>query len=348
MWRSLPSPRVFAGLSIWLIFATSAPMARAEREHLVRQGQSLGRIAERYGVSASDLAARNRMRRDASLRAGQVLIVPERGVVYVRPGQSLAGIASANSVDAGELATHNRLKANAPLKVGQVLRLPGIAPENAPSSRWGSPKRPGVATIHRIALNKTRRVQLIDKRGRLRDASIREMRDLLRPRDSRRRRNPHPRLLRLLAQVSDHFGGRPIHVVSGYRLPGGFTRDSSRHVAGEAIDFRIPGVPLNELRAFCEHFDHVGVGYYPRSRFVHLDVRRKRTRWTDWSLPGQGPVADRPAEIADNATDEDIEKAGANTQAPHDAQDERELQESPPAEDDGLPPIDDATEAVPL
>ena len=92
--------RAVVGLAVWLSLATSPTHALAYREHVVAAGQSLGRIAARYGVNSYDLAAHNRIRRDAALRPGQVLNVPDRGVVYVRPGQTLASIARANSVDA--------------------------------------------------------------------------------------------------------------------------------------------------------------------------------------------------------------------------------------------------------
>jgi hypothetical protein len=129
------------------------------------------------------------------------------------------------------------------------------------------------------------------------------LRDFLRPRDSQRRKTPNARLLGLLARVSDHFGGRQIHVVSGYRLPKGLTRRTSRHVAGEAIDFRIPGVPLTTLRDYCQQFPDVGVGYYPTTQFVHLDVRKQPARWTDWSLPGQPPVLVKPRDDTDDGDD---------------------------------------------
>jgi hypothetical protein len=122
--------------------------------------------------------------------------------------------------------------------------------------------------------------------------------------------------------------------VSGYRLPGGLTRDTSRHVAGEAMDFRIPGVPLTELRDYCHRFTAAGVGYYPRTQFVHLDVRRQNARWTDWSLPGEAPILQKP---------DDVDDLGNPVAAePILAASDREMQEAPPAPDDGQPPLDDA------
>ena len=43
------------------------------------------------------------------------------------------------------------------------------------------------------------------------------------------------------------------------------------------------------LRDYVKTFDKVGVGYYPNSHFVHMDVRKQWTYWVDVSSPGQRP-----------------------------------------------------------
>jgi hypothetical protein len=98
------------------------------------------------------------------------------------------------------------------------------------------------------------------------------------------------RLIRMIARVSDHFGGRVIHVVSGYRPWSAQQYTAhSRHNAGQAVDFSVVGVPNNVVRDFCRTLPSVGVGYYPNSSFVHLDVRETPTYWVDYSGPGQAP-----------------------------------------------------------
>jgi hypothetical protein len=95
-------------------------------------------------------------------------------------------------------------------------------------------------------------------------------------------------LLALIADVSDEFGGRTIRIVSGYRehsfAPG------SKHKVGQAFDFSVPGVPNEALRDFLRTLPDVGVGYYPNSTHVHLDVRDKFTYWIDYSTPGAQPL----------------------------------------------------------
>ncbi len=101
---------------------------------------------------------------------------------------------------------------------------------------------------------------------------------------------PHPRLVRLIAAISDHFGGRPIVLVSGRREAVGFTRESSRHVSGQATDIRVEGVPHRALWDYCRSLASTGCGLYPRSTFVHVDVRERAAQWVDWSRPGRRPT----------------------------------------------------------
>jgi uncharacterized protein YcbK (DUF882 family) len=97
------------------------------------------------------------------------------------------------------------------------------------------------------------------------------------------------RLIRLLVQVSDHFGGRKLYIISGFRAAGGFTRESSRHVEGKAIDFRMDRVSNTDLRDYCRQLPDVGVGYYPNSTFIHLDTRSESAYWVDYSRSGEAP-----------------------------------------------------------
>jgi hypothetical protein len=100
---------------------------------------------------------------------------------------------------------------------------------------------------------------------------------------------PNPRLALLLAALSDHFGGREIYLVSGFRKVGGYTQETSRHVHGRATDIRVRGVPKRALWDYCRSLRDTGCGFYPRSVFVHVDARDKGAQWVDWSRPGQRP-----------------------------------------------------------
>jgi hypothetical protein len=107
----------------------------------------------------------------------------------------------------------------------------------------------------------------------------------------RRVRVLHPRLLEMVARVAERWPGRAIEVVSGYR-PSNDPHAGSRHAHARALDFRVVGVSREALRDFCRTLPLAGVGYYPHSVFVHLDVRDRQegsARWTDYSEPGERP-----------------------------------------------------------
>jgi len=99
----------------------------------------------------------------------------------------------------------------------------------------------------------------------------------------------NPRLPKLLYQTSRYFEGRKLEVISGFRHPKVARNPKSPHKQGLACDFRVLGVPNTVLRDYLRKtFDHVGVGYYPNSTFVHLDVRMGASAfWIDYSGPGQ-------------------------------------------------------------
>jgi len=80
----------------------------------------------------------------------------------------------------------------------------------------------------------------------------------------------------------------PFNIVSGYRTPksNAILRKRRRgvainslHMYGKAVDLNLPGYSLSALRRVAMSLGHGGVGYYPYSKFVHLDVGEVRS-WT--------------------------------------------------------------------
>jgi len=90
-----------------------------------------------------------------------------------------------------------------------------------------------------------------------------------------------PRLLTILSHVNDAFDGRPLELLSGYRFQ---RKTTSNHFHGTAADIRIAGVRPRDLRTFVQTLDAggMGIGFYPRVGFVHVDVRPAPSfRWID-------------------------------------------------------------------
>jgi uncharacterized protein YcbK (DUF882 family) len=95
------------------------------------------------------------------------------------------------------------------------------------------------------------------------------------------------RTLQLMFKAAYHFGAREVEVISAYRKPG--RRRQGNHGKGQAIDFRLEGVPAAKLASYLRTLPRVGVGIYthPRTQFVHLDVRTRSFHWIDGSPPGK-------------------------------------------------------------
>ncbi len=92
-----------------------------------------------------------------------------------------------------------------------------------------------------------------------------------------------PRTLALVYGIQTHFGVPEICVVSGYRVPRPTSR--SNHGKGRAIDIVVPGVADEEVARYAREVGFVGVGVYPSSQFVHVDVRPRSYFWVDYSGP---------------------------------------------------------------
>ena len=96
-----------------------------------------------------------------------------------------------------------------------------------------------------------------------------------------------PRVLDVLSLVQERARtGRPFEVLSGYRSPKtnanlrqastGVAKNSF-HMYGQALDIRAPGMGTANLRKTAMGLKAGGVGYYPKSGFVHIDTGRVRS-----------------------------------------------------------------------
>jgi Bacterial protein of unknown function (DUF882) len=94
-----------------------------------------------------------------------------------------------------------------------------------------------------------------------------------------------PRLIWVLSQVAQAFPRRTLYIMSGYRQ----NAHSGFHGKGKALDLFVAGVSNEQVFGFCRALRDVGCGYYPNSKFVHIDVRpygTDRVLWVDDSSPG--------------------------------------------------------------
>jgi uncharacterized protein YcbK (DUF882 family) len=98
-----------------------------------------------------------------------------------------------------------------------------------------------------------------------------------------------PRLFDALHAISDKLEtNQPFQIISGYRSPttnamlharSSGVASNSQHTQGKASDVRVQGVDLRNLHKAALATRAGGVGFYPVSNFVHVDVARVR-QWT--------------------------------------------------------------------
>ena len=244
----------------------------------------------------------------------------------VYSGQRLESIAKRYKVTVEALCAANGITRRSTLRAGQVLIVPrpgdSLSSIEADFSRQGKLPHVGVGKgyLDLFTYSGHFRGYALDKKGKLTPTAQTEVSKLFGATGSRPETDP--RLIRLLAKVSSHFGSRPIRIVSGYRTRSFF--EDSRHKLSRAVDFSIPGVDNVTLRDYLRTLTAVGVGYYPNSSFVHLDVRDTNTYWVDYAGPGEAP---RKTNHRDHDHDQEAE---GDLQDPEVSEGDRTQEAEPP------------------
>jgi uncharacterized protein YcbK (DUF882 family) len=170
---------------------------------------------------------------------------------------------------------------------------------------------------------------LVDGDGNAQPDVVKDFSRFVRCWRTNRVKQMHPRTVELVSAIAEHFGASRIDVVSGYRARP-YGAPHSKHFLGRAMDIQVPGVKAKEVASWVwTHFRHVGVGYYPKQQFVHVDSRDIDVRWVDTSahgesahahyfgrLPSEELPADAPVLAYDrpktNGVDGDVEMAALN------------------------------------
>jgi LysM repeat protein len=225
---------------------------------VVQKGHTLSAISGRYGITVGAICTANDLDKRASLEVGQSLVIPA--------------------------------KTDTDGRYARKLRLEGRIDEpsgGGSSQSWKQYEKPawrrGYIKIRRYG--RAWQGYVIGSKGEVLGHASNKINFVMGSHDD----GPEidPRLVRLIAQISDKFGGRELRIVSGYRTQSFVA--ASKHKEGRAIDFSIPGVPNEALRDYLRTLGDVGVGYYPNSSFVHLDVRSYSAYWVDYAGPGEAP-----------------------------------------------------------
>lgn len=140
-------------------------------------------------------------------------------------------------------------------------------------------------TLRNLHTGEKGKITYWSKGSYLRD-SLREINHLLRDHRTGDITQIDRELLDLLFSLQKRVDSRKeFQVISGYRSPktNALLRSKSSgvakrslHMQGKAIDIRLPGTELKYLRKAAISLNSGGVGYYPKSNFLHIDTGRVR------------------------------------------------------------------------
>ncbi len=101
------------------------------------------------------------------------------------------------------------------------------------------------------------------------------LKHLFRCKRSGRERTPDQGLIQILAKLGQHYPGKTFELVSAHRaIP--YAVRTSKHWSGHALDFRIRGVKLVDVRTYLWELSAavpMGLGHYHKDGFLHVDHR---------------------------------------------------------------------------
>ena len=173
------------------------------------------------------------------------------------------------------------------LVVGAMLTL--LAPTGARAQEQSaSPEQEQQHLLRLYNTHTGERLEIIFRRGaEYIPSALAKLDYFLRDHNTGDVRRFDPRLYDILADLTASVGhpNGEIDIVCGYRTPS--TNESLRahttgvaknslHIQAEAIDLRMPGIDTLTLRRAALALRRGGVGYYPHSDFIHVDVGRVR------------------------------------------------------------------------
>ena len=164
----------------------------------------------------------------------------------------------------------------------QLLRMGGvvIASSACPSLAWSHHASRSLNLHNALTRENLQLEYWVD--GEFAPEALKELNHFLRDPHNGNVTEIDPKLYHLIYDIANRLKATGIiNIMSGYRSP--VTNDRLRrrnaaaakgsfHVKGKAVDIRIPGYSTNAVRRVAVGLNQGGVGYYPRSRYVHIDT----------------------------------------------------------------------------
>ena len=162
---------------------------------------------------------------------------------------------------------------------GAALGAAAILP--APAFATLSTPRPRILTLNNLHTGESLKAEFFDGRGYIQDELAR-LNHFFRDYRANKIKSIDPGLFDQLYRLQGLIGtNKPVQLIPGYRSLD--TNDELRarsrgvakhsyHTKGQAMDFHIEGISLSNVRKAALSMRAGGVGYYPRSNFVHIDT----------------------------------------------------------------------------
>ena len=109
-----------------LTFIFVSTLAMAATTYTMRKGDNLSTVAQKYGVSVSDIIKANNIKNPNKVNVGTKLVIPPKTKKYtVQKGDTLTGIAKKFGTTVAALKSTNNIKDTDKLYIGKVLVIPG-------------------------------------------------------------------------------------------------------------------------------------------------------------------------------------------------------------------------------
>jgi len=171
------------------------------------------------------------------------------------------------------------------IKIGLAAAVPALIPGAAIAAIHLIPKRSRSLSFYNLHTGESLKTTYFAN-GEYIAGALAEVNFILRDWRENAVKPIDPALLDLLAGIHHRLGTRaPFQIISGYRTPKTnavlhFRTEGvavhSLHLDGKAIDISIEGRSLANVRRAAMSMFGGGVGYYPRTGFVHVDTGRVR------------------------------------------------------------------------
>ncbi|MFZ1547922.1 MAG: DUF882 domain-containing protein [Candidatus Nitrotoga sp.] len=171
------------------------------------------------------------------------------------------------------------------LKLGMLVAAAGLSPFPAHAALRDIAARERALAFYNTHTGESIKTVYWAEGGYIPEA-LADINHVLRDHRNNEIKNMSPALLDLLYDINSTIeASQPFHIISGYRSPAtnamlaarsGGVAKHSMHLDGKATDIRVPGHDLIQVRRAALMLHGGGVGYYPGSDFIHVDVGRVR------------------------------------------------------------------------